>query len=61
MVTLIEGEYPYEKRNTPGKLISLLKKEFNVDYREPDIMKLYPVQDDYEHETRKIEYGYNNY
>lgn len=59
MVTLLEGEYPYEQRNTVGKLILLLKKEFNVEFREPDIMNMYPPQEDYEHENRSIEYGYN--
>jgi hypothetical protein len=59
MIILIEGEYSSIERNTPGKMVALLHKEFDVTYSEQDILNFYGITfDDYEREERRYENRY---
>lgn len=61
MITLIEGEYQHHERNTPDKIISLIKKEFDKTVSQVDILNFYGLQEDYEKINWQIEHGYYNY
>tara|TARA_R110000796_G_scaffold114269_1_gene225949 strand:+ start:4839 stop:5045 length:207 start_codon:yes stop_codon:yes gene_type:complete len=57
MIVLIEGEYPATERNTPGKMASLIDKEFGVEISEQGILGFYGISfDDYERSERREEY-----
>jgi len=59
MIILIEGEYNSQDRNTPGKMVSLIKKEFNESIDENDILNFYNISfEDYEQINRNIEYDF---
>ena len=59
MITLIEGEYPHHERNTPGKMVKLIKKEFDKVITENDILQFYNLSfEDWESETRFIEHDF---
>ena len=59
MIILIEGEYSRTDRNTTLKMKALLLKEFDYSATEQEILKVYGLSEDYETESRKVEYGYN--
>tara|TARA_R110000850_G_scaffold58574_2_gene135858 strand:+ start:390 stop:596 length:207 start_codon:yes stop_codon:yes gene_type:complete len=57
MIILIEGEYPATERNTPGKMASLLDKEFDVIISEQELLDFYGLSfEDWETEERRVEY-----
>lgn len=58
VITLIEGEFARNMRNTPSKLISLIKKEFDTVVSEETILNYYGLNEDYESQSKRIEYGY---
>lgn len=57
MISLIEEEYPREDRNTPMKMRNLIKKEFDMDISPTTIQSIVGIDEDYERENRRIEYG----
>lgn len=57
MIILIEGEYPRNERNTPDKMRELIKKEFEVNVSENEILGFYGLIEDYSHLSREVEYG----
>ena len=57
MISLIEGEYSREERNTPSKMRRLIKKEFDFNISEQDILNICGLTEDYEKLSNKIEYG----
>ena len=57
MISLIEEEYPREDRNTPMKMRNLIKKEFDMDISPTTIQSIVGIDEDYERENKRIEYG----
>ena len=55
MITLIEGEYLRNQRNTPFKMRALIKKEFGVDVSPTTILNVVGLDEDYERESRRID------
>lgn len=58
-ISLIESKYPHHERNTVIKMISLIKKEFNVNISEHDILNFYNLHEDYKRISDEVEYGIN--
>ena len=61
MIQLIEEEYPREQRNTPDKMAELIKREFNLIVAPSTILRILGIDEDYEREQRRIEYGTDCY
>lgn len=59
MIILLEREYRPEQRNTPELMVSLIKKDFDRDVSEEDIINFYGLNEDWERKNRQIEYEYN--
>lgn len=57
MISLIEEQYPRMDRNTPMKMRNLIKKEFDMDISPATIESIVGIDEDYERENRRIEYG----
>lgn len=61
MISLIEGEYQQCDRNTPEKMITLIKKEFDKNVSKSDILNFYGLQEDYEKISWQVDYGHYYY
>lgn len=61
MVKLIEEEYPRSERDTPEKMSSIIEREFNVKVAPSTILNVLGIDEDYESESRRIEYGTDYY
>ena len=57
MITLIEGVHPRQSRNTPSKMVKLIKEEFEEDISESEILNSYGIVEDFSLINRQINYG----
>ena len=57
MIALIEETYDRELRNTPMKMRGLIKQDFGVDVSPATILVLTGIDEDFERENRRIDYG----
>jgi hypothetical protein len=61
MIQLIEEEYPREQRDTASKMSEIIEREFNIKVAPSFILRITGIDDDYEREQRKIQYGTDCY
>lgn len=58
-ISLVEAEFKKEERNTPEKMSTLIRNNFDVMCEPGDILHFFKINEDYDRENNRVECGYS--